>query len=287
MRLGKQVLAVGVAALVVAGCGSSSSSSNHVPTVSLSRAADVSSAAVGYKVAFTLHETASTVGTIDGTGSGSFSPASHLGALSMDMSVPTAAGTGPLQMQMVLDRTTFYVKLPPQLSSQIPGGKPWVYLNLNQAGQAAGIPGLGSLVNSSSSLTDPGQYLSFLRATAVGSVKDLGPATVNGESTTHYSAEVELSKLPQAVPPSSRQTIRQLVSALEQRGATTRLPIQAWIDSSNLIRRIEVAFTEPVDGQSVAISLTENFVQYGPQPAPAIPSAGQTANLLSLANTSG
>jgi hypothetical protein len=206
----------------------------------------------------------------------------------MDMSLPSSVRTGPLQIQMVLDRSTLYMKLPPRLSSEIPGGKPWVYINLEQVGQAAGLPGLGVLARSSSSLSDPAQYLSVLRATSVGSVNDLGQVTVNGVRTTHYSAEVDLSKLPDVVPASSRPAIEQLVTALEQRGVTSRMPIQAWIDSSNLIRRIQVAVSEPVDnGQSLTMSLTENFLDYGPQPAPAIPSPDESTNALSLLHAGG
>jgi hypothetical protein len=140
--------------LVVSGCGSSSSSSNHVPTMSLSRAADASLAAPGYKLAATLHETVANKGAIDTTVTGSFSPAARLGAISIVMHLPPAARTGPVRFQIVLDRSTVYLKLPPH--SGIPGGKPWVYINLDRAGRGAGIPGLGALLNSGSSLTDPG-----------------------------------------------------------------------------------------------------------------------------------
>lgn len=287
MRRGKLVLAVGVGALVAAGCGSSSSS-NQGQTVSLSRAADVSSSAPGYKSDVRLRETIPGEGTVNATATGTFSPASRLGALTMNINAGSAGASGPIQLQMVLDRTTFYMKLPPQLSSQLPTSKPWLYLNLNQAAKAAGIPGLGSLVNSSSSLSDPGQYLSFLHATADGTVKNLGQATINGRRTTHYSAEVDLAKLPKVVPASARSSVQQLVSALEKKGATTRLPIQTWIDSSNLIRRIQLAFSEPTGtGQSVGISLTEDFVKYGPQPAPTVPSPDQSTNILSLVTPGG
>ena len=280
-----------VVMLLAAGCGSSSSGSGHTPTsgsaqaptVSLVRAADVSTATAGYRTTVTLHETVPSLGSIEGTANGSFSPAAHAGAMSIQMQLPPSAGLGTLQAQMVLSRSALYMKLP-QLASKIPGGKPWIYINLDQVGKAAGIPGLGSLVSGTSSLSDPSQYLSFLRATAAGSVKDLGQATVNGLATTHYHAELDLAKLPAAVPAAQRPTIRQLVEALEKNGATSQIPIDAWIDSSHLIRRIQMAYSEPLGstGQTAMIALTENFLQYGPQPAPAVPNASQTVNLLSL-----
>jgi hypothetical protein len=275
---------IGVVAVLIAGCGGSSANSAPPLTVSLSRAADVSSAAPGYKVAVTLRETVPSVGTINATGNGSFSPAAHQGTMAMQMTLPPSAGS-ILQLQMVLDKTTLYVKLPAELAGKIPGHKPWVYVNLSQAAQAAGIPGLGSLVNSSSSLTDPGQYLNFLRATSADTVKDLGTATVNGVQTTHYRAEVNLAKLPDAVPASQRQSIQALVAALRSKGAATEMPMDAWIDSAHLIRRVQTSFTQTVNGASVAIAMTENFLQYGPQPAPTVPNPSQATNLLSLAHS--
>jgi hypothetical protein len=270
------------AAALLVGCGSSSGS-GHAQTVSLARAADVSSAAAGYRTALQLHETVPGEGAITATGTGRFTPARHLGEMSMQMSLPAASGMSALQMQIVLTGETIYLKLPASISGRIPGGKPWLSINLAQAGKAAGVPGLGSLMNSSSSLSDPGQYLDFLRATSVGSVKDLGQATVNGLQTTHYHAEVDVAKLPQAVPAQDRQAIEQLVSVLEKMGDTTQFPIDVWVDSSHLVRRVQTAFSEPAgSGQSVSIALTENFLSYGAQPAPTIPSPGQTADLLSL-----
>jgi hypothetical protein len=185
---------------------------------------------------------------------------------------------------MVLNQRTVYVKLPPSLTSKIPGAKLWLDIDLDQAGKVAGIPGLGSLISSSSSLNDPGQYLDYLRATSAGSVKNLGQATVNGVRTTEYHAVVDLNKLPASVPAAQRPSVQQLVNALKSKGLATQMPIDAWIDSSNLVRRIQLAFSEPLPntGQTISVAMTENFLEYGPQPVPAVPSASQSTNLLSL-----
>jgi hypothetical protein len=39
-----------------------------------------------------------------------------------------------------------------------------------------------------------------------------------------------------------------------------------------------------VNGQPLQVAVTANFLQYGPRPAPAIPSPNQSVNLLSLAH---
>jgi hypothetical protein len=277
------------AAGLLAGCGSSSNHSSTAakqpPTATLTRAAFVSSAAPGYRAVISLKENVPSVGTITATGTGAFQlKPKHQGSMVMRLSIPSAAssGLGTLQMQAVYVPGTIYMKLPPQLASRIPGGKPWLLINLNQLGKAAGIPGLGSLANSSSSLNNPAQYVSYLRATTDGTVRNLGQATINGVSTTHYHAVIDLNKLPDVVPASSRASVQQLVAALKKRGTKTQLPIDAWIDSSQQIRRVVITYTQPVNGQKATITTQVDFVQYGPQPAPTVPPASQTQNLLSL-----
>jgi hypothetical protein len=284
--------AVGATALSAAACGSSSPKTAQVSTAALQRAAYVSAGASGYKVALDLHETVPSLGRIAITGNGTFTPRSHEGDVTMQMSIPgtaaASAGLSRLQMQIVLTPGTMYMQLPAALASKIPGDKSWLSFNLDQLGKAAGVPGLGSLVSSSSSFNDPGQYLDFLKAAADGSVQNLGSATVGGVQTTHYHAEVDVAKLPDAVPAAERAAIKQLTAELESKTKLRRMPVDAWIDSSHLVRRIELNFTESLPtGQSVTVELTENFLAYGPQPAPKIPPASQTTNLLALLKSAG
>ena len=287
------------AAAAIAGCGGSSSNSGGTsshsgggPAAKLKRAAYVSANASGYKVAIALHETVkapasgSTPLTVAATGTGSFSPGQHQGAFTMNMTIPTSSGPQSLQLQMVLDHATVYVRMPPELASKLPGGKPWVYVRYSQLGRAAGIPELGSLLNSGESINDPGQYLDYLRVTAGGSIQDLGQETVNGVSTTHYHALVDIAKLPDAVPASGRRAAEQLLALLQRGGAsTTEMPIDVWIDGSNQVRRIHLAYNLTVNGASAGVDMTENMLEYGPQPAPTPPPAGEATNAISLLPT--
>jgi hypothetical protein len=283
----KVVASVCAGAILIAGCGSSSKqTAKQPPTATLTRAAYVSSTTPGYRAVISLKENVPSVGQITATGTGAFQlKPRHEGSMVMRLSIPSAAssGLGTLQMQAVYVPGTIYMKLPPQLARRIPGGKPWLLINLNQLGKAAGIPGLGSLANSSSSLNNPAQYVDYLRATTDGTVRNLGQATINGVNTTHYHAVIDLNKLPNVVPASSRASVRQLVAALKKRGTKTQLPIDAWIDSAQRIRRVVITYTVPINGQQASLTTQVDFVQYGPQPAPTIPPASQTQNLLSLA----
>jgi hypothetical protein len=271
--------AMSVGALLIAGCGGSS----PVKKVSLVRAAYVSSKAAGYKMNVT--EAVTVAGkTIDVTASGSFTPSAHEGSMNMHMTLPTASSSSPqtLQMKLVLANDTIYMQLPASIASRIPGGKTWISVNLPQLGSAEKLPGFGSLLSDSSTLNYPGQYLDFLRATAAGSVKNLGQQTIDGVGTTHYQAEIDFSKLPNAVPTADRQATEQLVAALDKRAKVSDIPVDVWIDQSDLIRRLKTTEDETVAGKSVSVVLDEDFSDYGSQPAPTVPDASQTTNLLSL-----
>ena len=285
----RMLATVGAVAMLVAACGGSSgSSSTHVATVpvsTLTRAAYVSSAQTGYKAIIHLNESIGT-NQVSMVGAGAFTPANHAGSMSMQMTLPGAAGAAlgnKLNIDAVFEGGSFYMKMPAAIAGQIPGGKPWLKFNLGALGRVAGISGLSALTNESSTLDDPGQYLDYLRA-ASGDVKDLGHTTVNGVNTTHYHAQIDLNKLADAVPASSRAGVQQLVAQLEQRFSGGNMPVDAWIDSSNRIRRLAMTYSLQVPNtqQTSKVAMVMDFTDYGPQPKPGIPPASQTTNLLSL-----
>ena len=66
------------------------------------------------------------------------------------------------------------------------------------------------------------------------------------------------------------------------------MPIDVWIDRSQLVRRVRVSFSQSLPtGQSVSLQMTESFLEYGPQPTPVIPGPRETTDLLSLLNQRG
>jgi hypothetical protein len=281
---GALVLALGA---IPAGCGSSSSASHgkaapaKATVADLTRAADVSARVAGFKTVMAVQETIPGAG-ISMTGSGSFQ-AGDVGSMALNMRVPAAASAGlsSLQLQFVLDRTTMYLELPATLASKLPGAKPWIEIDLAQVGKAAGVPGLSSLMNSDSQLSDPGQYFKYLRAVSSDSLEDLGTATIDGVQTTHYHAVIEPSKLPAVVPAAQRSAVEKAVATMSKT-MPAGVPIDVWIDSRNLVRRIVVSEALTVSGQAATIDVQEDFPQYGPQPAPVIPPASEVTNLSTL-----
>lgn len=282
------VAAVAGGALLVAGCGSSGapaakSAGSRSAGQAIARAAYVSNSASGYRVAISFREGSSALGgDITGTGSGSFNLPKHAGRMALRLTLPgSLASAGPLQVQEVLDGQTAYVKLPTQVATQLPGGRPWLKLNLTQMGHAAGIQNLTSLFGGSGS-TNPSQFLQYLRTTSSSGVRKLGTGSVNGVSTVHYRATIDLTKAPAAAPAAERATMRQAVATLQKLTGLHSIPVDVWVDSQHLVRRLTMAYIVRASGQSLRTQIRLDFLSYGSQPVPKAPPSRQVTDAASL-----
>lgn len=274
---------VAAAALIAAGCGSSSSASPGAARQAIQRAAYVSSAAAGYRVAISFQEGSTALGgDITGGGTGSFNLPRHAGRMSLSLNLPgSLASAGTLSLQEILDGQNVFVKLPAQVSSQLPGHRPWIAINLEQMGRAAGIQNLTSLFGGSGS-TNPSQFLQYLRTTSSNRVKQMGSASVDGFQTTHYRATIDLTKAPAAAPAAQRAGMRQAVATLEKMTGLHSIPVDVWVDRQHLVRRMTMAYTVSASGQSLRTRFRLDFLAYGPQPVPKVPPAGQVTGAASM-----
>ena len=268
------------AALLVAGCGSSSSS-GKADGVNTVRAAYVSSSVAGYQIAMRVTGTAAGH-TINVTGTGAFDQATHDGRLTMNVSPPTLGGE-TLQIDEVILGQDYYLKLPASIAGNIPGGKPWLELNLSDIGKSAGIQGLSSLADNPEK--NPAQFLPLLRAASTGSVQNLGQHTIDGVSTTTLRTTIDLSKVVDTMPRSDQQSASSAIASIEKLTGLHYLPIEAWIDSSDHVRRIVVTATGHVEGKQFSENIRLDFVKYGPEPVPAAPPADEVTNIMSLSGT--
>jgi hypothetical protein len=216
---------------------------------------------------------------VTGVGSGAFDTRGHSGSMSMAMKVVTEVGsTESIQLNEILDGANIYMHLPASLDSTLGVvGKKWIEINVDKA---SGIPGLSSLT-SSSAAEDPGEMLQYLKA-ASGGVTNLGHQAINGIETTGYKANIQLSKVPDAVPPSERAAAQAAMNKIAQEAHVSSIPMTVWIDQHQLVRRMALALTATADGQAINEQITISIPEYGPQSPPAIPSAGQVAPAASL-----
>ncbi|MGN6868651.1 MAG: hypothetical protein ACTHMY_09625, partial [Solirubrobacteraceae bacterium] len=250
------------AALIVAGCGSSSSGKSG--SVSTVRAAYISPSGPGYQIAMKV--TGNAAGhAINVTGAAAFDQAAHAGRLTFNVSPATSGGEN-LQFNAVLLGKDVYVKLPASLAGKTPGGKPWLKLNLSEIDKGAGLEGLSSLENPGES---PAHVLRVLRAASTGSVENLGQQTIDGVTTTGQRLTVDLSKVVDTLPAAQQPKVSAVIASIEKLTGLRYLPIETWVDSSHRVRRILLSESGRVEGQPFSENVQIDFVKNVPEPVPA------------------
>jgi hypothetical protein len=307
-RSGSRVRSLGAlaaTALLVAGCGSTTkTAASAKPTASatgtisgslIARAADVSGAAKGEKVSYTLKETLPSVGKLTLTGLGSFNNSPASGQMTLHVSLPGASALGAegallsnLSLTLVVDKQAVYLKLPSSLAalaSSFTQGKAWIELDIAKLASGGSIPGLSSLLGGQTSPTDPAATLKELAAASADGIQQVGStggSTVDGVATTEYRADLDLSKLSASLPASVRGAAQQQLAKAEKTLGAAKLPIDIYIDADKLIREVTFNLSTDVSGTTTPISLRMNFLSYGAQSAPVIPSASETFDASSL-----
>ena len=164
-----------------------------------------------------------------------------------------------------------YLKLG-SLSSQLPGGKQWIKLDLTKLGKSAGLD-LGQLM--SSSQLQPTDLLGMLEAEGA-KVQKVGPASIDGVATTHYRVKIDMAK------------------ALQEKGLTSPMlkdiagrvktaTDNVWVGKDGLVRRVRLAYSLGTPSGNSQAAMTMNLYDYGakvsiaPPPSSAVFEATQFA----------
>jgi hypothetical protein len=216
---------------------------------------------------------ATTAGTtVRGTMTGVIDTVRHTGAFTTH---ETVAGHAVSIVER-LSGTTIYMKLPnqPALDS-LTGGRPWLKLDFSRA---LGAFGLGGLTTQSA---NPAQFIDYLRAVGAKHTR-VGTATIDGVQTTHYHVVINLDNYPKLFPAGRRAAAARGVATLENAIGSHTMPMEAWIDAQNLLRRMSFSFGECVQSQRLTMAMTMNISDYGPQTVPAAPSASDAYDLTPL-----
>ncbi len=232
----------------------------------VAQAAMRSQSAGGFRVRMAMSVGSSGLaGPITAAGSGVVDVRDHAASMSLSMNSGNSA-PGTLRFEAVIEGRTVYMKLPPQASGALGAlGKPWIKIDLSKV---TSVPGLSSL-GSGSAAYDPGKLLSYLSSVSNGVVSE-GREQVDGIDTTHYHADLDGNVILGSLPAATRQLLQ-----------LQTIPVDVWIDGSNLVRRIQMTVAA---GQIMNVSVTEDVFDYGPQPPPSLPPADQVQDLSGLAN---
>jgi hypothetical protein len=256
--------AAGVA-LAASGCGSSGVTLDPV-----AQAAEATSHAGGAHIALSARIALSgSPAPFTLSGEGFFNYRSQEGTLTLDMSGLPAVGaaglSGGLHMQEVFKSSTIYVGSP-LFDGKLPGGAHWIKLSLARVGQSLGF----NLQQLAGGQSNPAQFLQYLKASE-GGVQTLGHELVRGVPTTHYKGTVDLRKAADLVPSGDRAQLRSALGKVIARTGLSSIPMEAWVDAHGLVRRLTLALSLPLDGQSVQAQITIDLFGFGATPPVAAP----------------
>jgi hypothetical protein len=266
------LLATALAAGALAsGCGSGGPDAVLDP---VAKAAETTNHADGARVSMQIAVTVSSLAqqlTIDSTGHIQFK--GQEGELAMQLNgVPGAAAGGLgeggtiterfVGGKMFMSSTAFAGKLP--------AGASWIEVDLAAAEKKLGLDPSAL----SSGQSNPAQFLEYLRASG-GTALVTGTERVRGVETTRYSGTIDLAKVPGADSPAAKQAITGIVAAT----GTSTIPVQAWVDSDKLVRKLSLAMPLSLGGQHIETKVSEEFFDFGPQPAVQAPAGSETYEL--------
>jgi hypothetical protein len=175
----------------------------------------------------------------------------------MSMSFPMP-GYGSMQMDELFDGNAIYLKFPDALAQRIPGGKPWMKIDLQSLGKSAGVD-LTQLMQANQN--NPADMLKALKG--VGSSRLIGPENIRGTATRHYRAEVDLKQAAARIP--------------------SAFPIDVWIDRVGRVRREQFQYS----ANGVGMDMTMEFTRFGVPVDTTPPPADQVMDTVALLGAGG
>jgi hypothetical protein len=269
-------LAIAAAATVTAGCGGGSTSSAlslDPVAAAATRTQDAGAARIRFAMVVSAPQLGKALrmrgtGAIDGT---STRMSFRLGSLFGRLGLPSSAGSlSQLQhariKEIALEQNGDYVMYMQLgfLSSQLPGGKQWIKLDLSKLGKAAGLD-LGKLL--SGSQFQPSDMLGMLTSEGA-KIQKVGPATVDGVATTHYRVTIDLAKALQ-----SQGVKSPLLNGITSQMKTATAGV--WIAKDGLVRSIHVSYNVPHGPKSMRMAMTMSLYDYGTHVSIAAPPDSQ------------
>ncbi len=175
----------------------------------------------------------------------------------------------PGGVRVILQGDVAYVKLD-MLKTLVGATKPWIRLDLKQLGSQAGV-------NVDQFLGQAQQFdlkTSAALLTASKDVKSVGSEQVGGVDTTHYSGTFPVDEAVKQLPEEQRGRLQgELASAKDVR-------FDAWIDAQGLPRKVELSGGKPDAGTFKATAMFKSFNEPVSIEAPAADQVGELPQTL-------
>jgi hypothetical protein len=207
------------------------------------------------------------------TGSGNFNFARSEGEFISNVSgFPAAAlralHASSIRITELFTKGALYLESP-LFAGKLPGGARWMKLDLAKVNKGAGLDAQ-SLISGQS---NPAQVLEYLRGS--GSVTKVGTEQVRGVASTHYRAKLDLAKAAEKTAGVNRAQLKATIEKLVSQAGGRTVPVDVWVDSHNLVRRMSMKLAESSTGHHAAINLQMELFNFGATPTVNPPAAGE------------
>jgi hypothetical protein len=204
-------------------------------------------------------------------GNGAMNGETKQAEFSFAMTGSTAQGAGRFTVSEVIDGSDLYLHMP-EGSSQVFGGSGWLLIRGEAFGDLFRQSGQGD-----SSPSDPQQQLQMLEDASTN-VNELAPETIDGVSTKHYTATIDIQKM---LDEQSGQLPDRLKEAAQAAFAAThpQETVDVWVDDQGLVRQARV---NGLFANSISFSMTMTFTDYGAQPPINVPPASSVRDITPL-----
>lgn len=188
---------------------------------------------------------------------------------------PRGSGT---EMEMLIDGAQVHVRPPKLQGLSIPGGKPWVAVDLAALARGIGLPteGLGDVFT-----LDPAAQLRVMKSTK--GLEEVGEEQIDGVRTRHFKGSYRLSDAIAALPEPERSKARKAFDALERlAGADADLDepqeTELWVDDAGVLRRMRGSSDVPAQQGVPAGKFATDFRlrDFGAKLDATAPSASET-----------
>ena len=230
-------------ALALASCGDGGNSSQGTLADAADRTLDTRTAALSVDATVEVDGLPSARIRMDGDGQMDLER--NLVQLELEAVVPEEDERIEMEEVMTGNGSVVYLRSP-RFLEDLPDGKEWVKLDLVKASKELGVD---STALPQASQNDPAEMLRFLRA--VGRVRQVGWENLDGIATNHYKANVDVRRYLEVVPAGRRADARRSVRRLiDLMGGTSTIPMEVWVDESDLVRRIAMDMRTTVPGGS-------------------------------------
>jgi hypothetical protein len=177
----------------------------------------------------------------------------------------TFEGPPPVgRMDLVQEGLTMYMRS--DAFSALGGGREWMKMDLEQIGSSMGLD-----MSELPTVQTASDQLRMLEATSDG-ITEHGTETVRGEQTTHYSATVDVERMPNG------ERIAEL-SGLEE------MPVDVWIDGEDRIRRVELEQDMSTGGARMSMHVAAEYVRFGVPVDVDVPDDGEVFDIGELVSS--